>query len=111
MNTPRVSTCFIVLGCLLPAQATLDDLPQKVVSAGYTARSGTIIETGILAVKGREVTTAHSLVTCRGDCEVTVHDLTLKADEINFHQDTGEAEAHGNVRIAVVPHRSPSAQK
>ena len=111
MNASRVSACFIILGCLLPAQATLNGLPQKVVSAGYTARSGTIVETGMVALEGREVTAAHSLVACRGDCEMTVHDVTLKADEIDFHQDTGEAEAHGNVRIAVIPYHSPSVQK
>ena len=111
MNISRVSACFIILGCLLPAQATPQSSAQKVVSTGYTARSGTAMETGIATLEGRELTAVHLLTTCHGDCELTVHDVTVKADEINFHRDTAEIEAHGNVRIAVIPHRSTSAQK
>ena len=59
----------------------------------------------MLALEGCEVTAAHSLTTCDGDCELTVHDVTIKADEINFHQDTSEAEALGNFRLVVTPHR------
>ena len=72
---------------------------------------GTIVDTGMLALEGREITAAHSLMTCHGDCELAVHDVTAKADEITFHQDTVEAEAHGNMRIAVIPHPSTSEQK
>ena len=111
MNISRVNACFIILGCLLPAQATPQSSAQKVVSAGYTARSDTAMETGIAALEGRELTAAHSATMCHGDCELTVHDVTVRADDITFHYDTGEAEAHGNVRIAVKPYRPPSAQK
>jgi len=94
----------------LPAQTNPNASQQKLVSAGYTAKSGGIVETGMLALKGREITTANSLTKCHGDCEITIHGVILKADELDFHQNNGEVEARGNVRVKVLPQGAAVAQ-
>ena len=87
----------------LAAQTNPNASQQRLVTAGYTARSGGIVETGMLALKGREITTADSLLKCHADCEITIHNVILKADELDFHPKTGEVEARGNVRVKVLP--------
>lgn len=44
-----------------------------------------------------------SLVRCRGDVEMATHSFILRADEVDYHSDTGIAEARGNVRIQLLP--------
>ena len=98
--------CLMVLACILSAQTNLNRPSRKVVSVGYKAKSGTASENGMVNVRGREVQTVdspESLVTCRGECEMTVRNVILKADELDFHQDTGEAAARGNVTVSIVP--------
>jgi hypothetical protein len=87
----------------LPAQTNPNASQQRLVTAGYTARSGGIVETGMLPLKGREITTTDSLLKCHVDCEITIHNVILKADELDFHPKTGEVEARGNVRVKVLP--------
>ena len=89
--------------CTLPAQTNPNASQQKLVTAGYAAKSGGIVETGMLALKGREITTADSLMKCHGDCEIKIHNVILKADELDFHPETREVEARGNVRAKVLP--------
>jgi lipopolysaccharide assembly outer membrane protein LptD (OstA) len=91
------------LQCILLAQTNPNASRQRLVSAGYTAKSDGIVETGMLALKGREITTAASLTKCHGDCEITIHHVTLRADELDFHPNTGEVKARGNVRVKVLP--------
>ena len=76
---------------------------QKIATAGYTAKSGSIVETGMLAVKGREITNSDSITKCNGDCEITIHDVILRADELDLHPSTGDVEARGNVRVKLLP--------
>lgn len=103
----RFSTLILSLtfsAWTLPAQTNPNASQQRLVSAGYTAKGGGKIETGMLALRGREITRADSLMKCRGDCEITIHNVILKADELDFHPKTGEVEARGNVRVKVVPY-------
>jgi lipopolysaccharide assembly outer membrane protein LptD (OstA) len=44
-----------------------------------------------------------SLLRCRGDVEMATHSFVLRADEVDYHSDTGIAEARGNVRIQLLP--------
>jgi lipopolysaccharide assembly outer membrane protein LptD (OstA) len=103
MRFSTLILCFMFLACTLLAQENPNASQQRLVSAGYTAKSGGMVETGMLALKGREITTAASLTRCHGDCEITIHQVILKADELDFHSNTGEVEARGNVRVKLLP--------
>lgn len=105
-----LNLCLIFLVGMLPAQTNLTGSSQKSVSAGYTAKNGGTIETGMLALTGLKVATTDSVTTCRGECEMTVHGVLLKADEMDFHPNTGEVEARGNVRVKLLPLGAPNPQ-
>ena len=44
-----------------------------------------------------------SLVRCRGDVEMATDSFVLRADEVDYHSDSGVAEARGNVRVQLLP--------
>lgn len=51
---------------------------------------------------GVELRKQGDLTKCRSDCELTLAKLggvLVKADEVDYHSETREAEARGNVRI------------
>jgi lipopolysaccharide assembly outer membrane protein LptD (OstA) len=50
-----------------------------------------------------ELSRQGELTTCRRDCELTFGGVLVKASEIDYHSDTVEAEARGNVRITALP--------
>lgn len=111
MKPSMLIFCLMSVASMLLAQTNLDTSRQKKVMAGDSAKNaGIVFETGMLTLKGREITTAHSLIKCLGDCEMIIHSVILKADALDFHQDTGEAEAHGNVRVQLLPHGTAAAQ-
>lgn len=110
MRFPMLILSLSFFAWTLPAQTNPNASQQRLVSAGYTAKSGGIVETGMLALKGREITRADSLMKCHGDCEITIHNVILKADELDFHPKTGEVEARGNVRVKVVPQGAAPAE-
>lgn len=101
---------LMLFACMLPAQTNLSAPSQQSVSAGYTAKNGDVVETGMVSLKGRQVTTADSLIKCHGECEITLHDVILRADELDFHQSTGEVEARGIVRVRLVPQAAPGVR-
>lgn len=103
MSSSRLILCFMFLACTTLARTNPNASQRRLVSAGYTATSDGIVESGILALKGREIAIVASLTKCHGDCEITIHDVILKADELDFHPNTGEVEARGNVRVKVLP--------
>jgi lipopolysaccharide assembly outer membrane protein LptD (OstA) len=111
MRPSMLILCFMFLACTLLARTNPNASQRKLVSAGYTAKSDGIVETGILALKGREIGTAASLTKCHGDCEITIHDVILSADELDFHPSTGEVEARGNVRVKVLPQGAGAAHQ
>jgi lipopolysaccharide assembly outer membrane protein LptD (OstA) len=102
IKTPILILCLISF--TLPAQTNLNASPQKLVTAGYAAKSDGVVEIGMVELTGRKINKADSLTKCQGDCEITIHDIIVKADELDFHPDTGEAEARGNVRVKIMPH-------
>jgi hypothetical protein len=44
-----------------------------------------------------------ALVRCRGQVEIATGNTLLRADEADFHSDTGEIELRGNVRVKLLP--------
>jgi lipopolysaccharide assembly outer membrane protein LptD (OstA) len=110
MKPSILTLCLMFLACTLPAQTNLNASSLKVVSAGYTAKGGGIVEAGMLGLKGREITTADSLIKCHGECEMTIHNVTLNADELDFRPNTGEAEARGTVRVKLLPQGAAAAE-
>jgi lipopolysaccharide assembly outer membrane protein LptD (OstA) len=40
-----------------------------------------------------------SAIQLRGDVEIKTELMVLRADEADYHEDTGEIEARGNVRV------------
>jgi lipopolysaccharide assembly outer membrane protein LptD (OstA) len=93
----------VLLAYTLLAQTTPSPSQEKIATAGYTAKNGSNVETGMLAVRGREITKSDSITRCHGDCEMTIHDVILKADELDLHASTGDVEARGNVRVKLLP--------
>ena len=57
----------------LPAQTNPNASQQRLVTAGYTATGGGIVETGMLPLKGREITTTDSLLKCHVDHDSQRH--------------------------------------
>jgi lipopolysaccharide assembly outer membrane protein LptD (OstA) len=43
------------------------------------------------------------LTRCRGDVEMATDSFVLRADEVDYHSDSGVAEARGNVRVQLLP--------
>ena len=95
--------CLAFFASILLAQTKTNDSQPTLVTAGYTAKSGDIVESGMVGITGREITTADSLVKCHGDCEIRIHNIVFKADELDFHSKNAEVEARGNVRVKVLP--------
>ncbi|MGA2099970.1 MAG: hypothetical protein ABSG34_02650 [Candidatus Sulfotelmatobacter sp.] len=56
-----------------------------------------------IEVTGISVYSELGVLSCRAECEVTLGSVLLKADEVDFHTNTGEAEARGNVKIKALP--------
>lgn len=50
-----------------------------------------------------------SLVRCRGNVEMASDSIVVRADEVDYHPDSGLAEARGNVRIQLSPVAPSSA--
>lgn len=50
---------------------------------------------------GMELRKQGELTTCRRDCELTLRGVLVRASEIDYHSQTGEADARGNVRITI----------
>jgi lipopolysaccharide assembly outer membrane protein LptD (OstA) len=50
-----------------------------------------------------------SLLRCRGNVEMASASIVVRADEVDYHSDSGLAEARGNVRIQLSPVPSSSA--
>ena len=48
---------------------------------------------------GMELSKQGELTKCRRDCEMTLGGVLVNADEVDYHEETREAEARGNVRI------------
>lgn len=98
---PASQLLIIAMACLpvtlLPQDNKAPDLKQIMASGGswrnvtLTARS---IERGA----------SHpSVVQLKGDVQIKMKGLILRADEAAFHEGTGEIHARGNVRVIPYP--------
>lgn len=71
-------------------------------------------EVGRVSLTALRTQTEGSLTLCRGDVEMATHSFVLRADEVDYHSDTGIAEARGNVRIQllhVTPNTAPDRRQ
>ena len=50
-----------------------------------------------------------SLIRCRGNVEMASASIVVRADEVDYHSDSGLAEARGSVRIQLLPVAPSSA--
>jgi lipopolysaccharide assembly outer membrane protein LptD (OstA) len=69
----------------------------------------TTVDYGHVAITADRQEKAGALVRCRGQVEIATGNTLLRADEADFHSDTGEIELRGNVRVkllAVAPKNS-----
>jgi lipopolysaccharide assembly outer membrane protein LptD (OstA) len=72
----------------------------------------TTVDYGHLAITADHQDRTGALVRCRGQVEIATGNTLLRADEADFHSDTGDIELRGNVRVkllAVTP-RSKSPE-
>jgi lipopolysaccharide assembly outer membrane protein LptD (OstA) len=74
-------------------------------AVGHNSRN---IETRGVSFEARSQEREGALLRCRGDVEMSDRSFVLRADEVDYHSDTGVAEARGNVRIQLLP-VTPSA--
>ena len=93
----------LLLPCLLVGQTSLTKSSNKAVAFGYTTKGRGVVETGMASVTGREISVTESLIKCIGNCELTIHNVVLNADELDIQPETGDAKARVNVKIKVLP--------
>jgi lipopolysaccharide assembly outer membrane protein LptD (OstA) len=63
----------------------------------------TTIDYGHIAITADRQERDGALVRCRGQVEIATGNTLLRADEADFHYDTGEIELRGNVRVKLLP--------
>jgi len=66
-------------------------------------QNGRNLEVGRVSFEANSQQREGSLIRCRGDVEMATHSFVLRADEVDYHSDTGMAEARGNVRVQLLP--------
>ena len=72
------------------------------------------LEVGPVSIKAVSQQREGSLLRCRGQVEMATHSFVLRADEVDYHSDTGIAEVRGNVRmqlLPVTPNTAPDQQQ
>jgi lipopolysaccharide assembly outer membrane protein LptD (OstA) len=92
LSMKRVQLLFLLACLVTPA-------------VGQNSRN---FETGGVSFEARSQQREGTLLRCRGDVEMSGRSFVLRADEVDYHSDTGVAEARGNVRIQLLP-VTPSA--
>lgn len=69
------------------------------VTVVASAQTQVALPSGALSMQSLEQQRDGSVVHLRGNVRIQTRSMELQADEVDFHQDTNEAEARGNVRI------------
>lgn len=82
--------------------ATAPEEKQGLIT-GNPVKTGQSVRVHSVELTGMELSKQGELTKCRRDCELTLGGVLVKADEIDYHSETGEAEARGNVRVKVLP--------
>jgi lipopolysaccharide assembly outer membrane protein LptD (OstA) len=62
----------------------------------------TTVDYGHIAITADRQEKDGALVRCRGQVEIATGNTLLRADEADFHSDTGEIELRGNVRLKLL---------
>lgn len=62
----------------------------------------TTVDYGHVAITADRQERDGALVRCRGQVEIATGNTLLRADEADFHSDTGEIELRGNVRVKLL---------
>ena len=62
----------------------------------------TTVDYGHVAITADRQEKVGALVRCRGQVEIATGNTLLRADEADFHSDTGEIELRGNVRVKLL---------
>jgi Organic solvent tolerance protein OstA len=57
---------------------------------------------GNVAIKAEHQEREGALIRCRGRVEIAAGNTLFRADEADFHSDTGEIELRGNVRVKLL---------
>ena len=57
---------------------------------------------GQVTIKAEHQEKDGALIRCRGQVEIATGNTLLRADEADFHSDTGEIELRGNVRVKLL---------
>jgi lipopolysaccharide export system protein LptA len=60
------------------------------------------VDYGHIAITADRQEKDGALVRCRGQVEIATGNTLLRADEADFHSDTGEIELRGNVRVKLL---------
>src|ERR1700682_3220209 len=80
--------------------------PLFVLSLLFCSAAGaleqTTVDYGHVAITADRQERDGSLVRCRGQVEIATGNALLRADEADFHSDTGEIELRGNVRLKLL---------
>ncbi len=95
----------MLFGSYLYGQASPSAQSDKstLVTGAFPVRSDRSNEVHGFGLRGDSVRNGNELLSCRGNCELTLGSVVLNADEVDFHSETGVAEARGNVRIKALP--------
>src|ERR1700747_2080106 len=72
--------------------APTPDQKPTLITGGYTVRTGQAVEVHSVVARGSDLSIQGELILCRSNCELTLESVSVKADEVDFHLDTGEAE-------------------
>lgn len=100
MNPKALFPIVIFFSLFLFGQTNPDGSGNKSKYTGtYTLRTDEKVQVQSIEVKGVSVYQELGVLSCRTECEVMLGNVLLKAEEVDFHTYTGEAEARGNVRI------------
>src|SRR5260370_41605595 len=75
--------------CIVACSAVLA-FPQSAVNYGQ------------VSIKAEHQERNGALIRCRGQVEIATGNTLLRADEADFHSDTGEIELRGNVRVKLL---------
>src|SRR5437868_8980565 len=63
----------------------------------------TTVDYGHIAITADRQEKDGAVVRCRGKVEIATGNTLLRADEADYHSDTGEIELRGNVRVKLLP--------
>lgn len=75
------------------------------------ALAQTTVDYGHITITAEHQEREGALARCRGQVEIATGNTLLRADEADFHSDTGDIELRGNVRVkllAAMPASKPA---